>query len=93
MIEKPYTPATLAERWGCSPDAVYDLIRSGRLPAFRVGSKLLRIQAKDVAAWESGGANTQSGNTGLGTLTDKPSPVGKTKRGLTVEGLASVFPK
>lgn len=46
-MDKPFTPATLAERWGCSPDAVYDLIRSGKLPAFRVGAKLLRIQATE----------------------------------------------
>lgn len=71
LTDRPMTVAQVAERWDCSTHAVYALIRAKRLPAFRVGGKLLRIQAKDVAAWESAGGNTQSENTDLGHSTDK----------------------
>ena len=32
----------LAERWACSPELIYDMIRRKELPAFRAG-RLLRI--------------------------------------------------
>ncbi len=67
MTDRPYTVSTLAERWGCSPDAVYALIRKGELKAFRVGGKLLRIQASEVERWESAGASIQSESTGSDT--------------------------
>ena len=44
---RPYTPETLAERWKCSHQHVRDLIRSGRLQAFRVG-RLIRISRQAV---------------------------------------------
>lgn len=46
------TVAMLAERWGTSATFVYDLIRAGRLPAFRLGGKLLRIRPDDVEEFE-----------------------------------------
>lgn len=32
-----YTIKELAELWRCSTDVIYDLVRTGKLPAFRVG--------------------------------------------------------
>ncbi|WP_425291493.1 helix-turn-helix domain-containing protein [Aquamicrobium lusatiense] len=47
-----YTPAMLAERWACSESHVRNLIAQGRLPAFRLGGKLIRIRASDVESYE-----------------------------------------
>lgn len=49
---RPYTPATLAERWGVSTTLIYDLLNRGALPSFRLG-KLWRIHADDVATYEN----------------------------------------
>ncbi|WP_425440060.1 excisionase family DNA-binding protein [Rhodovulum kholense] len=44
----------LAERWGCSGETVRAMIRDGRLPAFRVGGRLLRVSAQTVRDFECG---------------------------------------
>ena len=36
-MSRYYTPRTLAQTWDCSPDVVYDLLRTGKLKGFRVG--------------------------------------------------------
>lgn len=41
-----FTPAMLAERWGCSEGQIRKMISTGALPAFRVG-KLWRVR-RDV---------------------------------------------
>lgn len=51
-IERPYSPATLAKRWGCSTTLIYDLLNAGALPGFRAG-KLWRIPAASVAEYEA----------------------------------------
>ena len=56
----PLSVAQLADRWACSRDAVYALIKSGQLPHFKAGGKLLRIKLADVVAWENGGARSSS---------------------------------
>jgi excisionase family DNA binding protein len=91
MTDKPFTVATLADRWQCSTAAIYWLIREKRLPAFRLGGKLLRIRAEDVVAWENAGASMQSGGTGLDSSTAKQSSAGRTKKALTAEDLASIL--
>lgn len=48
-----YTPAMLAVRWACSEQHVRNMIRSGRLRAFGLGGKLLRIRGEDVERFES----------------------------------------
>lgn len=58
MSDRPYSVASLAERWGCSERHIRDLIAVGDLPAFRLGAKHLRIAARDVQAWESGAGAT-----------------------------------
>ena len=52
MTEKPYTVALLAERWGCSTTFVYEQIKCGALPAFKLGAKLYRIRHQNVEAYE-----------------------------------------
>ena len=47
MDNNAYTVQTLAERWACSKDVIYDLLRKKELNAFRVG-KALRISAAEV---------------------------------------------
>ncbi|WP_423202433.1 helix-turn-helix domain-containing protein [Intestinimonas timonensis] len=36
-MSRYYTPRTLSQTWDCSPDVVYDLLRTGKLKGFRVG--------------------------------------------------------
>lgn len=47
-----YDVVTLAEKWGCGTDTVRSLIKSGDLPAFKVGGKLLRVRAEEVEQYE-----------------------------------------
>jgi len=63
---KPFTPETLAERWGCSSEKVRQMFHTGELPGFRLG-KLIRIQAIEVERYECqniGSSNTEN-NTAL----------------------------
>lgn len=52
MIDRPYTPERLAERWDCSPDLVRKLLAEGALQGFRLGGKLWRITPQAVEAYE-----------------------------------------
>lgn len=54
MSERPYTVQEVADRWSVSREHVYDLIRQGRLHAFRLGGKLYRVAAAEVERWASG---------------------------------------
>lgn len=36
-----YTIAQLAQRWQCSPDAIYDMVRRGDIKSFRVGTAMV----------------------------------------------------
>ena len=53
MSEHPYSIKSLAERWGCSEAHVRGLIKSGKLRAFNLGGKLLRIASEEVHKWEN----------------------------------------
>lgn len=57
---KPYSPETLAERWGCSAEKVRLMFRNGELAGFRLG-KLIRIPAAEVERYEC--QNTPSPDT------------------------------
>lgn len=46
-----YTIKSLSERWMCSPDVIYDLIREGKLKSFRVG-RAIRVSAEEVKRYE-----------------------------------------
>ena len=52
-----YTIAQLAQRWQCSPDAIYDMVRRGDIKSFRVG-KAIRFTAEAVAEYEKGERRT-----------------------------------
>lgn len=53
MIEdRAYTVDTLAERWSCSRDVIYDLLRKRELKAFKVGTSW-RISPKEVDRFEN----------------------------------------
>lgn len=47
-----FTVEGLAERWMCSTDLIYDLLRKKKLKAFKVGSSW-RISAKEVDRFEN----------------------------------------
>lgn len=49
------TVAMLAERWGTSDTFVYDEIKRGRLRAFKLGGKLIRIRVDAVEQYEAAG--------------------------------------
>jgi excisionase family DNA binding protein len=57
---KPFSPESLAERWGCSAEKVRQMCHGGELPSFRLG-KLIRIPAIEVERYEC--AQTQPTNT------------------------------
>ena len=59
-IERPYSPQTLADRWGCSAEKVRRMYRDGELRGFELG-KLIRIPAAEVARYEC--QNTPSPDT------------------------------
>ena len=46
-----YTIDQLAQRWQCSPDAIYDMVRRGDIKSFRVGTEI-RFTAAAVADHE-----------------------------------------
>ncbi|OWJ73311.1 hypothetical protein CDV50_03255 [Haematobacter massiliensis] len=68
---KPYTPDTLAERWGCSGEKVRQLVKSGQLPGFRIG-RMIRIPVSAVEEYE------RCGNT-----VSDASMAGSSSRGMT----------
>lgn len=61
MKARPYSPETLADRWGCSAEKVRLMCRDGELASFRLG-KLIRIPASEVERVEC--LNTPSPSTG-----------------------------
>lgn len=60
MTARPYSPETLADRWGCSAEKVRGMCRNGELASFRLG-KLIRIPAAEVERYEC--QNTPSPDT------------------------------
>ena len=58
---KPYSPDTLAERWGCSAGKIRAMCHAGQLASFTLG-KLIRIPAAEVERIEC--QNTPSPDTG-----------------------------
>lgn len=53
MDTMAYSVETLARRWDCTGAHVRNIIKSGKLKAFKIG-KLTRISASQVAAFEQG---------------------------------------
>lgn len=48
---RPYSPETLADRWGCSAEKVRLMYHDSELAGFRLG-KLIRIPAAEVDRYE-----------------------------------------
>jgi len=57
----PYSPQTLADRWGCSAEKIRRMYRAGEIGGFELG-KLIRIPAAEVERFEC--QSTHSPNTG-----------------------------
>ena len=89
MTQKPFTVMDLAQRWGCTRQSVYAIIKEGKLRTFRVGGKLIRILPDEVLRWESGGGSMPLENTGSDTSKGKPLSSGKTHKVRTAEDWAS----
>lgn len=73
MNQKPYSPQTLADRWGCSPDKIRIMYRAGELAGFTLG-KLIRIPAQEVERYEclSGDSqDTEASGRSHGTTPDE----------------------
>jgi excisionase family DNA binding protein len=83
MNDPPYSPKKLAARWGCTPQFVHKLIRNGQLKHFKLGAKLVRIPAEEVARWEAQQTTSSESSTG-----EKSSPGG---RGINEIAFASVM--
>ena len=66
---KPYSPQTLAERWGCSDQKIRNMIEDRELAGFRLG-KLIRIPASEVERYEC-----QSLTPSPATEENSPSPI------------------
>lgn len=47
-----YTIAQLAQRWQCSADVIYDMVRRGDIKSFRIGTAI-RFTAEAVAEYEN----------------------------------------
>lgn len=72
-----YSVSSLAEHWGCGTDTVYSLIKSGDLPAFKLGGRLLRVRSEEVEkfecqniAYNDTGASSPSSGTRTDDATD-----------------------
>src|SRR3954466_14013187 len=50
-MTKPFSPETLADRWGCSAEKIRRMYHDGDLTGFRLG-KLIRIPANEVERYE-----------------------------------------
>lgn len=87
MTDRPYSVATLAERWECSRRHIMDMINAGDLRHFRLGAKLLRIPAGEVQRWENeNGETIESGNTGSATSRAKAARYGMKVAAATATG-------
>ena len=61
-------PSDVAERWQCSDRHVFALVRQGRLRAFRLGGKLIRIPLEAVEEFE---CSQSLGPSSTGALTTR----------------------
>lgn len=69
-MDPPFSVRRLAQRWGCSPQHVYNLIRSKKLTSFRIGG-LIRIAAAEVERFECGSNGIEESGTPSGPRTER----------------------
>lgn len=81
--ERPYSAEELGERWGCSAQHIRDLVRTGRLRAFRAG-RLIRIPAAVVRAFENGESEDGEAVSALNAGAERASPLPFVPRGRPV---------
>ncbi len=74
QADRPYSPETLADRWGCSAEKVRRMFHDGELQGFRLG-KLIRIPANEVERLECQITGSSS------IAADTPSPSTTTSEG------------
>lgn len=74
---RPFSPETLAERWGCSADKVRRMYRAGQIEGFKIG-KLIRFSAAAVEQFEcqnsANDQNTELPPTGDRSLLSSQTP-------------------
>lgn len=70
-MAKPYSPESLADRWGCSAEKVRRMYHGGEIDGFRLG-KLIRIPADAVERYEC--QNTGSLSTEESSASPTMSP-------------------
>ena len=73
--EKAYDIVSLAKHWRCHRDTIYELIRNGKLRAFKVGPAGLRVTAEEARRWEKESAEQNAipqGNARSGGVKVKP---------------------
>jgi excisionase family DNA binding protein len=85
----PFTVDSLAERWGCSPGAIRNRIRTGEIQSFRIGT-LIRIPANEVERVECPNilsSGSEAGTPSSGTMLrvgaaarSLPRPIGQERR-------------
>lgn len=69
----PFTPDTLAARWGCDAENVRVLCKRGRLRHFTVGRGMYRIPVQAVEEFEGCGlSSTEAGGTRSGGKAARP---------------------
>lgn len=83
-----YSVKRLAERWECSERHIYNMIASGHLSTFSIGTKRgTRISDEEVTKWES----SQKSHTGTGTPSLESLPDGTLPTSLMLDtGLADL---
>ncbi len=69
---RPYSPESLAERWGCSSEKIRQMYHLGELGGFRLG-KLIRIPAVEVERVEC--QNTDWSSTEGNIVSPTPDPM------------------
>ncbi|OQW71093.1 MAG: hypothetical protein BVN33_16685 [Proteobacteria bacterium ST_bin13] len=83
MTAIPFTPETLADRWGCSAEHIRRMYHDGEIAAFRLG-KLIRITAMEVERIECQTPDQTLNMKSSNTAENSPSP-------LATERLAADF--
>jgi excisionase family DNA binding protein len=76
MTPRVHTVASLASEWGVSDTFVYNEIAAGRLRAFRLGGRLLRIRREAVEEYECRGIAGGSGSSPDAETTARPTGLG-----------------